>query len=127
MRLQSTKADETGCKSEGGFVHEIGAFKAQTQTAKALEPGEGALHHPSVHAQPAAVFLTPLGQEGHAATLPPLLSQRLAIMGAVSQSRYGLAARGPEACAGLMGGMTDGLAHKVFVVALEAVDFGRAS
>ena len=64
MSLQGTKTDDAGCESEGGFVHEGGALETQAQTAKALELGEGAFHHPAVHTQPAAVFLAAFGQNG---------------------------------------------------------------
>ena len=47
--LQVTEAHDADSRAESRFVHEGGAFVAQTQAAKAFEPSEGVFDHVSIH------------------------------------------------------------------------------
>ena len=84
-----TEADHAHGDAQDRFMHEGGAFVAQAQAAKALEPGKGAFDHVAVHAQAAAVFLASFGQKGNDAFAPEPFAVGLAVVGTVRQHGLG--------------------------------------
>ena len=82
-----TEVNDAHGDTQSRFVHESGAFVAQAQAAKALEPGEGAFDHVAIRAQAAAVRCALFGQEGNDAACPQPIPMCPAVVAPITEQR----------------------------------------
>ncbi|ALO98644.1 hypothetical protein SHL15_7642 [Streptomyces hygroscopicus subsp. limoneus] len=87
--------DETACESQEGFVDVSPAFPADAQASEAMEPGEGALDHPTAGAQSGAVPGPAAGDGRHDTASVDLLAVDVVVVATVCEQCVRLPARAP--------------------------------
>lgn len=85
--------DQAASETEEGFVDVSPSFPADAEAFEAVEPSEGALDHPPVDAQTAAVGGAASGDDGEDPAGPDLGAVDVVVVAAVGEYRIGLAAR----------------------------------
>jgi len=87
--VEASVADEAAAEGEEGFVDVGSAFVADEEAFHLVEPAEGAFDDPAVAAEPGAVALVAVGEQGR----DPALAERLAVgvgaVAAVAEQRLG--------------------------------------
>ncbi|SEE31245.1 hypothetical protein SAMN04490357_7632 [Streptomyces misionensis] len=113
--------DQAARGLEEGFVDVGSAFPADAKSFETVEPCEGALDHPPIGAQAAAMGCAAPGSDGEDPTGPDLVATDVVVVAAVGEDRLRLAARPPGPASDGRDGIKQGheLGDVVAVVAGE--------
>ena len=89
--------DQAAGQFEEGFVDVCSAFPSDAESAEAVQPGEGALDHPSVDAKSGAVVGVSSGDGRHDAASPDLIAVDVVVVATVGEQGIRPAAGVPDA------------------------------
>jgi hypothetical protein len=92
-QLQEPRTDDRRCQGDEGFVDPCRAIRSQSKFAKAMQPRVRSLDHPTVNAQPTAMFGTTVCEMGTDSSPSHSFSMGLRIVSAISEQRIGPSAR----------------------------------
>ncbi len=91
--------DQAAGELEEGFVDVGPSFPADAESFEAVEPGEGALDHPPVDAQAAAVGCAASGDDGQDPASLDLVAVDVVVVASVGEDRLGLSAGSSQSAA----------------------------
>lgn len=100
--------DQAAREFQEGFVDVGSTFPADTKSFEAVEPGEGALDHPSVGTQAAPMRCAAAGDDGQDQTGSDLVAVGVVVIAAVREYRLRLVARPPGPAADWWDGIEQG-------------------
>src|SRR5436853_5942083 len=89
MRSQGPPTDQRAGEQHKRLVNLWPSLISDTQLAKLMQPREGSLNHPAIHAKAAAMFRVSLRQHWLNSSLPQLQTVRLRIIGPVTLHPFG--------------------------------------
>lgn len=85
--------DETGGEAEEGFVDVVSPLPADAKTSEAVQPGDGALDHPTVNTEAGSVRDTAAGDDWFDALRPDEPTVLVVVVAAVAEEDVGPPAR----------------------------------